>query len=67
MTDPLLHEVEQQLDELISQCKQLAKENASLRTRETEWQQERARLLEKNELARNRVEAMINRLRNLEA
>ncbi len=67
MSDQLLQEVEKRLDELISRCKHLEKENSSLRSKEAEWQQERARLMEKNELARNRVEAMISRLKNLES
>ncbi|SMF22750.1 cell division protein ZapB [Alteromonadaceae bacterium Bs31] len=67
MSDRLLQEVEKRLDVLISRCKHLEKENMSLRGKESEWQQERARLMEKNELARSRVEAMINRLKSLEA
>ena len=63
----MLHEVEARLDELISLCDRLEKENSTLRSQETDWQQERARLIEKNELARNRVEAMITRLKSLEA
>jgi len=67
MTNRLLNDVEARLDELISLCTRLEKENTSLRTKETDWQQERARLIEKNELARTRIEAMIARLKNLEA
>ncbi|WP_185233272.1 TIGR02449 family protein [Teredinibacter franksiae] len=67
MTDRLLSEVEARLDDLISLCDRLEQENATLRAKETNWQQERTRLTEKNELARNRVETMINRLKNIEA
>lgn len=67
MTDRLLHEVELRLDELISLCQRLEKENATLKAKESNWQLERARLIEKNELARSRVEAMIAKLKNLEA
>jgi len=66
MTEQALKDVEAKLDELISLCNRLEKENATLKAKEEGWQQERARLLEKNEIARNRVEAMINRLKNLE-
>lgn len=67
MTDILINEVERKLDQLINLCNRLEQENASLRAEKSEWQQERARLIEKNELARTRVEAMIVRLRNMEA
>lgn len=54
------------MDQLIHLCHQLQQENAQLKTRESEWQQERNRLIEKNELARSRVEAMISHLKNLD-
>jgi cell division protein ZapB len=37
-----------------------------LKARESAWQQERVRLIEKNELARSRVEAMITHLKSLD-
>ncbi len=67
MTDKLINEVEHKLDKLISLCTRLQQENESLRAEKSEWQQERTRLIEKNQLARTRVEAMIERLRNMEA
>ena len=38
----------------------------ALLARHQEWAQERARLIEKNELARSKIEAMIGRLKGLE-
>lgn len=67
MTDNLIARVDDQLDQLIELCEKLAKENHLLRTREENWQQERARLVEKNDIARTRVEAMIVRLKSLAA
>ncbi|MDO8342042.1 MAG: TIGR02449 family protein [Cellvibrio sp.] len=67
MSDDLLLALETKLDKLILLCNRLQQENAELKTREGEWQRERVRLIEKNELARNRVEAMITHLRNLDA
>ena len=67
MTEQALKDVEAKLDELISLCNRLEKENATLKAKEESWRQERTRLLEKNEIARTRVEAMINRLKNLES
>lgn len=67
MPDDLLLALETKLDKLILLCNRLQQENAELKTREGEWQRERVRLIEKNELARSRVEAMITHLRNLDA
>lgn len=65
MTDYNLQELSEKLDELIGHCEQLHSDNMSLLQREQEWQQERARLIEKNELASTRVEAMIHHLKSL--
>jgi cell division protein ZapB len=67
MPDDLLLALETKLDKLILLCNRLQQENAELKARESEWQRERVRLIEKNELARSRVEAMITHLRNLDA
>lgn len=67
MSDDLLLAIETKLDKLILLCNRLQQENNELKTRESEWQRERVRLIEKNELARSRVEAMITHLRNLDA
>jgi cell division protein ZapB len=67
MKDNLLLRVENHLDELIDLCAKLSRENELLRAREESWQQERARLVEKNDIARTRVEAMIVRLKSLAA
>ena len=55
-----------QLDELIQVCERLKAENTSLRAQQQVLTTERARLIEKNELARTRVEAMITRLKAME-
>jgi cell division protein ZapB len=66
MTDDLLTALETKLDQLLQLCERQQKENQQLREKETDWLRERARLIEKNELARTRVEAMITRLKSLE-
>jgi cell division protein ZapB len=67
MSDELLLALETKLDRLILLTNRLQQENAELKARETAWQQERVRLIEKNELARSRVEAMITHLKSLDA
>ena len=67
--NPSLEEMdvlERRVSELISLTKQLSRENKALRTQQENWSVERAKLIEKNELAKSRVESMIGRLRALE-
>jgi len=65
MSENTLQNLSQKLDQLILQHQQLQKENQSLRAFKQDWQQERARLIEKNNMARTRVEAMIDDLKSL--
>jgi len=58
--------VEQNVDRLISFCKRLQEENLALRNRENNLLKERSQLLEKNEMARSRVESMISRLKAMD-
>ena len=58
--------LEHQVDQLIYRCHQLEQENRELRQHDQAWKKERTKLVEKNELARTRVEAMIHRLKALE-
>lgn len=61
-----LSQLEQQIDELLVLTAVLSKENRALRTQQKNWSTERAKLIEKNELAKSRVESMISRLKALE-
>ena len=61
-----LSQLELQIDELLVLTGVLGKENRALRTQQRNWSTERAKLIEKNELAKNRVESMITRLKALE-
>ena len=65
-TESDLIKLESQIDALIDTVNQLKQENASLRHQQDTLVSERAQLIEKTELARSRVEAMITRLRSLE-
>ena len=59
-------QLEQRVEELIRTCSNLQEENQSLRERQDNLVNERAELIEKTELARTRVEAMISRLKAME-
>lgn len=64
--DQDLKTLEFRVDELIQLCHQLKNENQALREQQSLLMAERAHLMEKNELARSRIEAMIMRLKSME-
>ncbi|EKT4466450.1 TIGR02449 family protein [Pseudomonas juntendi] len=53
-------------ESLIERVEQLKRQNALLVAQEKSWREERAHLIEKNEIARRKVESMILRLKALE-
>ena len=59
-------DLETKIDELIALVDKLEQKQASMAAAKESWQAERTRLVEKNELARTKVEAMISRLKSLE-
>ena len=59
--------LEEKIDHLIRICNRLEDENRALRDQQNSLIAERATLVEKSEMARSRVEAMITRLRAMEA
>ncbi len=71
MSRPSLHEefevLEGRLLELMSLCSGLRVENQSLKEQQDSLIEERAKLIEKNEMARSKVEQMIVRLKAMEA
>lgn len=66
MADFDINLLEQHVDTLIRKCEQLREENASLRASQEHLVAERAELIEKTELARSRIEAMVARLKAME-
>jgi cell division protein ZapB len=66
MIETELQRLEMRVNELLSLVSQLTEENRALRSRQDNLSSERSALLQKNELVRTRVEAMIGRLRTLE-
>ena len=66
MSSAELKTLEARIDELIAACEALQEENQALRDQQAQLMAERAGLIEKSELARSRVEAMIARLKAME-
>ena len=62
----ILKGLEIRIDELIKTCEDLKKENQLLKLQRDSYSTERANLIDRNEQARTRVEAMITRLRSME-
>jgi len=59
--------LERRVDALIRLCQNLRQENQRLRSQCSLLLAERAELMDKNEAARNRVESIISRLREMES
>ena len=66
MDTPNFSALDQRIEWLLSSLYRLSKQNRLLRAREQQLQLERRQLIEKNELARRKVEAMISSLKALE-
>ena len=66
MAENQLKVLEQKIDQLIGLCNDLNRENQLLKAENAGWLQERQDLIDKNEMARSKVEAMIDRLRTME-
>ena len=61
-----LQALELRVNELINLCQDLRRENHFLRHQQTEFTGEHAELIKKNELARDRIQSMISRLKTME-
>lgn len=66
ITDPELKGLEQRIDELIRNCQRLKEENSLLRQQQSVLMTERAKLKQKNDMARTQAETMLIRLKALE-
>jgi cell division protein ZapB len=66
MAENQLKDLENKIDELVSLCRELNRENQALKADSAGWRDERQDLMDKNELARSKVEGMIDRLRTME-
>ena len=66
MSDTSFNTLEDKVDELIQLCSAMKNENQMLRDDKHNWENERRGLIEKNELARTRLEKVLQRLKTLE-
>ncbi|MDC9729489.1 MAG: TIGR02449 family protein [Methyloprofundus sp.] len=61
-----IKDLEEKLEELIQRYTAVQSENSTLKTKQDALVKEKAKLVEKTNLARTRVEAMISRLKNMD-
>jgi cell division protein ZapB len=61
-----LSQLEARIDALLKAIERLSMENRSLRVQQDTLATERAALIERHDLVRNRVEAIVTRLKSLE-
>jgi len=66
LIDQELGQLEEKVDALLDIIDRLTKENQSLRAQQGTQAQERAGMLERHDEVRNRVEAIVTRLKSLE-
>lgn len=59
-------QLDKRVDAIIQQCRQLRKENLSLRSGRDALLREHSKLTERNRLARDRLDSVIGKLRQLE-
>ena len=65
--DQKITRLEEQVEILLHTVDRLIKENKSLRIQQDSHSTERATLIERNDQVRNRVEAIVTRLKSLES
>ena len=58
--------LEAKVGELIELCESLAAENRALRERHRAWSAEKSDLVERNELASSKIDALIGRLKSMD-
>lgn len=66
MTNTSFKTLDKKVDTLIQLCFDMKKENQVLRNNEHDWENERNALLNKNQLARTRLEKVLQHLKALQ-
>jgi cell division protein ZapB len=61
-----IQQLEQQVDDLLHASRRGREENMLLQAQKTAWLSERAQLLEKTEIARGRIDKMVQRLKEMD-
>ncbi len=66
MENKAIQQLEQQVDELLNASRRIREENLLLKSQKAAWLSERTQLVEKTNVARQRIEKMVSRLKELD-
>lgn len=66
MEAPQIKSFSSKVEQLLAYCQKLEADNSSLKALQNEWLSERTKLLQKNDLAKSKIESMITRLKAME-
>ena len=66
MEKDAIEQLEQQVDDLLRASRRARDENMSLKSQQSAWLAERAKLVEKTDLARSRIDKMVSRLKEMD-
>ncbi|NQY26981.1 MAG: TIGR02449 family protein [Piscirickettsiaceae bacterium] len=66
MEKEAIQQLELQVDDLLKASRRIRDENMLLKSQKSAWLSERAQLVEKTDLARNRIEKMVGRLKEMD-
>lgn len=66
MENKAIQQLEQQVDELLNASRRIREENLLLKSQKAAWLSERTQLVEKTNVARQRIEKMVGRLKELD-
>ncbi len=66
MENKAIQQLEQQVDELLNASRRIREENLLLKSQKAAWLSERAQLVDKTNIARQRIEKMVGRLKELD-
>lgn len=66
MEKDAIGQLEQQVDDLLRASRRARDENMLLKSQQSAWLAERAKLVEKTDLARSRIDKMVSRLKEMD-
>ena len=66
MSDESFNLLSTKVDDLIDLCAEMKRENQMLKTDQSCWQNERQQLMEKNQLAKTKLQSVLDRLKAMD-
>ena len=66
MSDESFNTLSAKVDDLIDLCAEMKRENQMLKADQSSWQNEREKLMEKNQLAKTKLQSVLDRLKAMD-